>query len=412
MNQLVSMYIANRISVVNTRLLGALLLLILALAFNVNWMKTSTGEMGGDEGEYNSLARNIITGQGFTSETGQATAHRTPGFPLILGAIYFFTDGDVALTRIVLVILTSLTSLALYWICLLSFDDIFIALISGLSWAAMAMTIHLSGLLYGESLAALIFAIALLLSVLAKKYNSDICAGLAGLLMGFAILIRGYLILVILGPFIWLLLWKKRLALVFLLFAMLLPGLWIARNKIVLQALTLSTQTAKELWSGNNAWTRGAWAGYDWLSADPQQLQYMRSKYPEFDTLNEVERSRRYSKEFVVEVTNHPKRIAWLIPRKIFIYLSPASYLGYDLVYAVLLPFSLIGIIGLWKNRELRHWLWLMGFPIIGVMLICILTFGDARFRHPVNAMFAVLAALGLRHSLKYVLFTKYFKSA
>jgi len=205
------------------------------------------------------------------------------------------------------------------------------------------------------------------------------------------------------GPFFWLLLWKKRLAFVFLLFAALLPGIWVLRNATVLHAITLSTQTSRELWSGNNAWTRGAWSG-DWLKPDPEQIQYLRERYPEFEKMDEVGRSRIFASEFVNEVTNHPKRIAWLVPRKIAIYLSPSSYLGDDWIYAALLPFSLIGMLWMWNNKEARHLLWLIGFPIIGVMLICMLTFGDSRFRHPVNPSVAIFSAIGLKNGIGYFL--------
>src|SRR5262249_50427588 len=158
---------------------------------------------------------------------------------------------------------------------------------------------------------------------------------------------------------------------------------------------TLSTQGPQELWCGNNAWARGAWPG-EWMKEDSEQHKYLRAKYPEYDNIGEVARSHIFGREAVYELFHHPKRILWLAPRKIAIYFSPFSFWGNDWLYMGLLPFSWIGAFFLWRSPVLRRTLWLLVAPIIGVMIVCLLTFGDPRFRHPVDPLITIISSVGI----------------
>ncbi|HKQ73720.1 MAG TPA: hypothetical protein VJ810_08350 [Blastocatellia bacterium] len=376
------------------------LAIIVIIGFSIflrsNWIFGSTAGLTGDEFSYNSLARRILNGQGFTLETGEPTAWRTPGFALLLGLIYRMAGDDQSRARSILAILTGLTSLSVFWLCLTLTKDTSIALLSALGWESLLMTNRLAGMLMGESSAALIFVCGLILIVYSSRRDSIILAGAAGLLFGFAVMIRAYLIFVPLGPFIWLMLEKKRrFAAVFLFSFSIVVGGWMTRNLAVLGEFTLSTQGPQEMWCGNNAWARGSWPG-EWMKEDSEQRKYLRSKYPEYDGAGEVAKSRIYVREAIYQLTHYPVHILWLAPRKIAIFFSPFSTWGNDWVYLALAPFSLIGVVRLWRLQAMRGVLWLVAAPIVGVMIICLLTFGDPRFRHPVDPMIAILAGVGL----------------
>lgn len=384
------------------------LAIIIVIAFSVlsraQWLFDNNAPLGGDEMVYDNLARRVLAGQGFTLETGEPTAWRTPGFPMLLGLIYSMTGVDPDRARLVLVFFTSLTSLAVFWFCLLLTKDLSCAVLSSLSWSALLTTNRLAGLLIGESSAALVFVFGLALVVLASSRNSTMLAGAAGVLLGLSVLIRAYLILAVLGPLIWLSLEsKKRIAAVFALFVMVVIGGWMTRNLLTLGSLTLSTQGPQEMWCGNNAWARGAWPG-EWMREDSEQRQYLRSKYPEFDGAGEVARSRIFTREAIYQLTHHPTHVLWLAPRKIAIYFSHLSFWGKDWVYLTLLPFSLIGAVYFWKSPDLRHVLWLIAGPIIAVMLVCLLTFGDPRFRHPVDPLVAILSSVGIVYAIRLLI--------
>src|SRR6266498_955107 len=341
------------------------LAIIVIVAFSVflriHWLFDNNASYIGDEIFYDSLARRMLAGQGFTLETGAPTAWRTPGFPLLLSLIYRTTGDDRSRARAILALITGLTSLGVFWLCFSLTKDTSIALLSGLSWESLLMTNRLAGLLFG-----------------------------------FTALIRAYLIFAALGPFIWLLLEKKRrFAALFLLSFSIVVGGWMTRNLVTMGAFTLSTQGPQEMWCGNNAWARGAWPG-EWMKEDSEQSKYLRARYPEYEGAGEVAKSRIYSREAIYQLTHHPAHFLWLAPRKIAIFFSPFSYWGNDWVYLALTPFSLIGFIRLWRSKAMRRALWLICAPVIGVMIVCLSTFGDPRFRHPVDPLIAILAGAGI----------------
>jgi 4-amino-4-deoxy-L-arabinose transferase-like glycosyltransferase len=376
--------------------LAIIIIITFTVFLRAHWIFNNDASFGGDEPVYDSLAKRILTGQGITLETGEPTAWRTPGFPLLLGLIYRLTGNDRSHARAVLALLTGLTSLGVFWLCFSLTKDVSIAFLSGLGWESLLMTNRLAGTLMGESSAALIFVGGLILVVASSRRDSIILAGAAGALLGFAALVRAYLIFVPLGPFVWLLLEKKRrFAAVFLLsFSAVVAG-WMTRNLVAMGAFTLSTEGPHVMWCGNNAWARGSWPG-EWMKEDSEQRKYLQAKYPEYDGAGEVAKSRIYAREAIHQLTHHPAHVLWLAPRKIAIFFSPFSTWGNDWVYLALLPFALIGAVHLWRSQNMRRALWLIAAPAVGVMIVCLLTFGDPRFRHPVDPMIAILAGVGM----------------
>jgi 4-amino-4-deoxy-L-arabinose transferase-like glycosyltransferase len=358
-----------------------------------------------DEAEYDALARQIASGEGYIqttnqqgkreiAQTGRPTAFRTPGFPLLLAAVYSISGGDHEFARVVLVIITGLTASCLYLLCLFLFERQPIALLTGLSWIFLPTSIRMSGWLYGEGTAALVLVVALLVVVFAERMSSRTLALLSGFLLGFAILMRGFLLFVPIAPASWLFMRKSRVhAVLLLLGASVCPGIWIARNAVTLGVLTMSTETSEVLWLGNNAWARGSWPG-DW----PPQHAYLLQKYADFDLLDEVGVYRVFSREAFNEVSQHPRRVIWLLPRKALIFFSPVSWLGTDWLYAVLLFFSFVGSAVLWFRRDCRHYLLLVGLPIICALIISLVSYGDVRHRHPIDPLIAILGVLGISH--------------
>jgi len=76
--------------------------------------------------------------------------------------------------------------------------------------------------------------------------------------------------------------------------------------------------------------------------------------------------------------------------------MSPFSaYMGWDWVYLGMLPFWWIGVGLLIRGR--RPELWLFIGPVMAIGLIVLMTFGDPRFRHPVDPLIVVVATVGMR---------------
>jgi hypothetical protein len=310
---------------------------------------------------------------------------------MILAGIYQIVGESHTRMRVALAVITILTAPLLCLLCLLLFDHRSIALLAGLSWSVLPTNQRLAGLLLGESIAALLLTSGLVLTVLADRTRSLVVAALAGLALGYAALTRGYLLFAILGPVVWLLVRKlRREAAVLVVVVAMVLGTWVIGNVVRMGTVALSTET-EVLWQGNNAWARGSWPG-DWAS----QEAYLRGKYSGFLELDEVGRARVYLREAVAEYLSSPTRILWLLPRKAIIFFSPSSYLGFDWLYLVLLPFCLVGAVYLAVQPENRLTLWLLGSPVVGVLIVCLLTFGDPRFRHPVDPFLVALACVGL----------------
>lgn len=61
---------------------AVVLLTIFSLAFRIS-SADDNRPLGGDELEYHALAVRLAEGKGFVTDTGQPTAYRTPGFPLL-----------------------------------------------------------------------------------------------------------------------------------------------------------------------------------------------------------------------------------------------------------------------------------------------------------------------------------------
>ena len=377
-----------------------ILIFLFAASFFLRvWATDFNAELAGDDVDYHFLAKQIVDGKGFTLENGEPTAWRTPMFPAILAAIYYFCD-SIAFAKYVFIFFSSLSVVIIYLLAFEIFKKPLVAIVSAISWMISPIGIFLSGILFAESFTAFLVMLAFLITVCCREKKSQIAffgAIFSGILIGMAILSRGYLIFTILVLPIYLLVSQKskKLALVCLLFSCFLPSAWAIRNYFVLGSLALSTQTGQVLWQGNNAWARGSWNS-EWDLQNSEQKAFLYGKYPQFKELSEVEQSKIFGQEAILEIKSNPLRFLKLAPKKTIIFLSPKSYFGFDPIYLLNLFLAVIGFLSVWRNKDERNTLWLIFFPIICVAAVCIITFGDARFRHPIEFCFMILGSLGL----------------
>lgn len=373
-----------------------LIVFLAAAAFRYSWFQGNEASLTGDEPEYHLLAQRLSAGQGFTLESGEPTAWRTPGFPLILAAIYR-AGGDVASARSIFTVISCLTAVLIYCLSYLLFGQMLAAFLSGLCWAPLLNSIRMAGSLMGEASAAFLLTGVFCMFLLAERRRSAALFAASGLLLGFAVLVRGYLLFAIPLLALWGL-WRKlgiRSVAVFFSTSCLVLGIWIVRNRMMMGAFTISTESAQTIWCGNNQWARGSWPG-EWAQADSRQRQYLQSRHPEFDAAGELERAAIFRDEALQEIRHHPFRALRLLPRKALIYFSPVSYLGLDWMYAACGFFGLIGLGMLLKQPSTRAIGWLLLTPVVAVLMICMLTFGDPRFRHPVDPMIVTAAGFGV----------------
>jgi hypothetical protein len=357
-----------------------------------------------DEAEYSDLAAQISSGQFSYIQrlpyqavrsvpTGLPTAFRTPGFPVLLGLIYSLAGVDCSRARVILTLLTSLIAPLLFLLYLYLFGKAVPAVLCGLCWAFWPTSVIMSGWLYGEEMATLLVVVSALTTAIAARRKSVPLAIVAGIVVGAAILVRGFLIFIPLAFGAWLLSTRKQgLAVALIAGCTALPGAWVVRNMVALGLPSLSSETTEVLWLGNNAWARGSWPHDTWEA----QHKYLLEKTPNFDSLDDLGVYHVFGRETLADLRNHPGHILWLLPRKAVIFFGPKSWLGIDWVFALLLPFFALGIGILWKQQS-RSLLLLLTGPIASSLIVCLLGFPDIRYRHVTDPMFLLLGAIGLR---------------
>lgn len=333
--------------------------------------------------------RYLSVGENYSPAIGEPSAFRNPGLPVTLALLYAAAGkADPSHGRFAVGVLSLLALPAIFWCGATVFGDRRVGALAVVAFAGGGDITHASTSLMPEGLAAcgLLAGVALLIHGIRAKSTVAACG--AGALCGLAILFRVHLLLAVILIAAVVLLRHRRLAIVFLCSAALLPAAWMARNARVLGMPTLSTQTIS-LWLGHGPFARGGWSG-DW----PSQHAYLLARHPDFDGLDEVGRARLFQREAWREFKEHPLRSVLLVPKKIAIALSPWSYLGIDCAFALVLPLALVGIGFAWSAVDRTEFLLLLA-PIAGVLAACALVFGEPRFRCVVDGFFALFAAYG-----------------
>jgi len=371
----------------------------LAFLFRIGWFVHDLPAIGGDEVDYDVLARNLHAGLGFVVAPGQFTAFRTPGLPWLMSPFYALYPNHLPFVMRTLALVSCLIAPLIYFFSRRIFGDVWRPLLAATLWAASTTSIRQAGKFMGEELGAFLLLGGFALCVVAERKRSTALGAIAGLVLGLSSLTRGYLLVVTLVPIVWLLMRRAPKALVAatLLATLVIPVGWMARNAVRLGSATYSTEATIQLWLGNGKYARGGWPGSQYMDPHSEMWEGLRTKYPGFDQFSEVQRAKVYGREFVSDLRSAPGHVAWLLPRKLLIYLGPISYsyAGIDWLYAFAAPFFLLGLLVLWKRRELAT-LVLLGLPVVLVGLVCLMTFGDPRFRHPVDPLILVLAGCGL----------------
>lgn len=382
-----------------------ILFLLWASAFSLRIFPISGNEVafsGHDELEYTVLAKNLAAGNGFVDEKLTPTAWRTPGLPAFLAIVFTLTDADEYYSRIILVFVCSFIPCLIYFLAFEITRNQFLSVVAAVFWTLMLNSRMMAPLLLGEELASLLIAVYYLLAFAALRKKSLILCAVAGLVIGSAILTRGYLLpLLACVPVYFFVSNFKKGAYVCLVFSVLLPNLWTVRNYYTMGVFSLSTETQEVIWLGNSQFARGSAPGV-WhsrnMNPDSPIHQHLIKKYPNLTELNETEISGIFADEAYQEITGNPARTVKLIPKKIVIFFVPFSYFGIDWAYLIILPFSFLGMAMLLFDRQRAKLFWILVFPILGALIINIIAFADIRHRHPLNINIILLGVFSFSY--------------
>jgi len=241
---------------------GVLAVVALAGALRLAWVLYAKTEplWFFDPWHYDRLAAALADGRGYVNEAGQATAYYPPGYPAVLGAVYWLAGHRPVAGEALNVVLGALTSGLVFWIGSRAFGRA-----AGLL-AALAFAVFPSHILYVSQLhsevvftAAYLLALGLLLAAPPPGERRWVHFWLAaGLVIGVAALMRpAALSLLAVIPFAlrprgtpWPAL--ARATLLALVAAAVVVTPWVVRNAVTVGTPTIATNAGIDFWIGNH----------------------------------------------------------------------------------------------------------------------------------------------------------------
>jgi 4-amino-4-deoxy-L-arabinose transferase-like glycosyltransferase len=380
--------------------------------------------LGGDELEYDTLARGLLNNHAYSGHPGfspllysatpyEPTAFRSPGLPFVLAAIYRTTGGSHMAARLFLAAISALGAVLVALIARRIHRLKSLSLLAGVVWALWPAGLYYSGThsmtLSTEALAVPLLLLALLALITSLQRASMRALFAAGVLLGLAALTRSNLVLMLPFALLWLpVAWTRRwggrpavsacLVLTFAFALTVVP--WMTRNYSKLGVFTIATQR-EPLYLGNNAWARGSYDGR--IEPDPfhpviPQHVLMLEKYPGFLDLSETKKASLYKKEAIRYALDNKARMLWLTWRKLLIFFLPIHEVrgthGYSWAYATIAPFALVGAVRAVRKRRMELLLLLAPFGV--VLATSVLVLAMPRYRYPGEPGLIILAAYGL----------------
>jgi 4-amino-4-deoxy-L-arabinose transferase-like glycosyltransferase len=398
---------------------------VLGLALRCIALATMGGhEFGGDERHYSELAKELVNSGGryrisqnlaaaiqsqrifvfgLGTRTGDPTALRSPVYPWFVAAHYLLLGENKWPVLMTQAILDTMTCLNIYFLTLIVFRRETFAFLSGLTWAVWYRAICYTTILYTEILCDFLIVLGALLLVMALRKPSFGRLVFSGLVIGLAILMRSYYLLIypLWFPAIVLSLrtHPRRLfmAITHLLCTGLILAVWVARNYLMLGVPLLSTQT-DPIWIANNPSARGS-VNQALLNMDHPETRRLFQKYPQLNTAGELEASRIFmeaGRGYLFDLLrNDPKHFAWLLERKVAIAFMPfdttVRTIYLNLPYLIVLPLSGCGLLRLLLHRQWIRFLFLSA-PVVSLMVTTMLASGHPRYRFGIDPFLVILA--------------------
>lgn len=401
-----------------TFLLYTILVFAVALAARgFNLWDSAPMKLGPDEAEYVALGEGLARNGNFVSteatqtifqggKVGEPTAYRNPALPLFIAIHYKLFGYDLLWPRVTLVLLSSV-------VC------VFLALLgkmighptAGLIAAAL-WAINPPGVIgpysadrpISESLAVFLLTGAITWLVLYYQQPRLRNVVISAVLLGLAILTRGYLVFLLpmCAAFLYFFPAGKRWqALIsFTVIASAIVGLWVCRNWIRMEKPVLATQT-EGFYLGNNLWSRGSISGEIFTqTTESPQFKEIKERYPHVMEMSEIERSEMWTREAVRSILAFPKQFVWLLMRKTLIFWGPFQFWSrgwyrWHYLFSVMVVFAFAGLARKWPAHSAKFILLLL-LPITAVFIATLMTFVLDRYRFMIEPFVFLLGAIGV----------------
>jgi len=410
----------------------ALVVAVLAVGLRIAWvLYADVGPTDGrfdDTSWYHFSGHNIALGRGYINPFfGGPTAMWPPGYPAVLGALYFFVGPNVLAAKLLNVLLGALVSLVAYEIGARAFDRR-TGLGAALILAAFPSQVLFTSLLMSELLFEAVFAVTVLVVLRGAGTDGSVSRRVLvalGLLAGAGTLVRGEM-----GLFPLVLLaywglstraWRKavRYAVTVAAVSLVFIGPWFVRNLVKMDApVVVSTTLGGNLWMGNHEGASGHFEVRE--EYDRIARQYLHLSPAE----QEVKLDRRFLREALSYMATHPVEEIRLAKDKL-----AATYSGDDAAlfwnegfrgrpvvgdglrsalkavandyYYAVLAGSVLGALA-WARRWRGPGLLLL-LATLYWTAIHVVFFGDQRFHFAVLPFLSVLAAVPFAAAIAWV---------
>jgi 4-amino-4-deoxy-L-arabinose transferase-like glycosyltransferase len=360
-----------------------------------------------DAADYDRLAWNLVEGRGFTSDGVNPTAFRPPLFPFFLAGVYTLFGRSYGAVRVLQAVLGAASCVLIFFLAdrLYGRREALLALgISALYPAFVSFYYSPRAILSETLFMFLMLSAWLLLAAGALRIRH---VALSGLLLGASCLVKGQILFLAPLVALWILVSGRSLfhAFLFLITFAVLPGLWAARNVVVMgDLIPVSSNGGISTFASYNPKSRGlgnAEEGYGELLKEDAELAAKGWR--------EAERSRYFLGKAWEEARLRPLRTLKLTARRFLLfwditYVEPdglGSSKEYNLPFGAVFPFFVLGmfVAGLQGMRgRLLLFIPLTFFTIFhAVFHSCI------RYRIPVEPFIIVWAAAGLSHTAGWV---------
>ena len=348
----------------------------------------------GDDDDYHRLAISVLT-TGSLVDNG-VYAYRMPVFPLFLASIYFVVGPDPNLAMIVMIVISSLTCVGVYWLGRRWFGPATGFIAGFLCAMDLDLAINSQFLLTETLTVALVLVALILFEHLMEKPDWKF-AFMAGILLALLVMLRvnyGVFVLIALAWFLWNHRARFRSVLPLAILIIGIVGtacmLWVGRNYLVLGAFIPFTTQA-----GN-----GYYGVYNDSAANCQTLKecgyWINITQPDYPQgSNEVQRDQVQRKLAWEWIRSHPTKAVGLAFTQIIHLWRPLWEMDW-VIY-------ILAIIGL----ALTPWQKMSG-PKIWALLACalsltaVLTIAVERFRFPLHPWLDIMAAYALIKGINF----------
>ncbi|MGA9762725.1 MAG: glycosyltransferase family 39 protein [Gaiellaceae bacterium] len=281
--------------------------MLLSLATRLPWVLLTHSGPSSDSLFYYLGAKSIAAGHGYEI-LGHPTAFFPVGWPAFLGGIFLVTGPSFVVVKIVNLVLWAITTGLVYALGRRLGGRRVGVVAGGLVAFAPTMAVYAMRGSSENLFIPLLLGACLLLLTGGGRSPSLRRAALAGLLLGFAILVRSTALFLPLVLPLWLLLrrprresWQAALALGLTSCLVLVP--WLVRNRVVMHTTALSTNGGYTVWMGANPNATGGFA--------PRL-----NKWAIRSAASETRQNSTLLNESISYVTGHPFDWLELIPAK------------------------------------------------------------------------------------------------